>query len=157
MKGSGDRMGFMQILDRVCVRHGEDFHPGGFRAADTRDRILNNQAGSGGDGVLRALSIQPVEGMEKGLWIGLSSGHVFCAGDVKKFFSKPRLFKDHLDFMAEGAGGDGQGVGGGGFTHELAHPGENDQMISSPIPDRHGLFVASVARVSLGPWDVGAR
>src|SRR5437867_11356088 len=31
--------------------------------------------------------------------------------------------------MAEGAGRDGQGVGGGGLTHELAHPGENDQMI----------------------------
>ena len=31
--------------------------------------------------------------------------------------------------MAEGAGCDGQGVGGGGLTHELAHPGENDQMI----------------------------
>ena len=77
----------------------------------------------------RALSIQPVEGVEKGLRIGLSSGHVFCAGDVKKFFSEPCLFKDHLDFMTEGAGCDGQGVGSGGFTHELAHPGKNDQMI----------------------------
>ena len=60
-------MGFMQILDRVCVRHGEDFHAGGFRAADTRDRILDHQAGSGGEGLLWALSIQPVEGLEKGL------------------------------------------------------------------------------------------
>ena len=122
-------MGFMQILDRVGVRHGEDFHPGGFCAEDTWDRILNHQAGSGGDGLLSALSIQPVEGLEKGLRIGLSSGHVFCAGDVKKFLLEPCLFKDHLDFMAEGAGRDGQGVGGGGLTHELAHPGENDQMI----------------------------
>src|SRR5215510_10316672 len=66
--------------------------------------------------------------MEKGLWIGLTYGHVFCACDMKKFFLEPCLFKDHLDFMAEGAGGDGQGVRGGGFMHELGHSGENDQI-----------------------------
>jgi hypothetical protein len=50
-------MGFMQSLDRVSVRHGEDFHSGSFRTADTRDRILNDQAGFGGDGLLSTLSI----------------------------------------------------------------------------------------------------
>src|SRR6185436_2218332 len=92
-------MGFMQILDRVCIGHSEDFHSGGFRAADTRERVLDHQTGFGGYERLSTLSIQPVEGVEKGLWIGLSSGHIFCAGDVKKFFSEPCLFKDHLDFM----------------------------------------------------------
>ena len=31
--------------------------------------------------------------------------------------------------MAQGAGRDGQGVDGGGLTHEPVHTGENDQMI----------------------------
>jgi len=115
-------MGFMQILDRVCVRHGEDFHSGGFRAADTRDGVLNYQAGFSGDGLLSAWPIQCIEGVEKRLRIGLSSGHVFCAGDVKEFFSEPSELEDHLDFMAEGAGGNGQGIGSGGFTHELTDP-----------------------------------
>ncbi len=150
-------MGFMQILDRVCVRHGEDFHPGGFRAANTRDRILNHQAGSGGDGLLSALSIQPVEGLEKGLRIGLSFGHVFCAGDVKKFLSEPCLFKDHLDFMAEGAGRDGQGIGGGGLTHELAHPGENNQMILHRFQIGMGFSLHQLCEGGLGQWDAGAR
>jgi hypothetical protein len=122
-------MGFMQILDRVCVCHGKDFHSSGFRTADTRDGVLNHQAGSGGDDLFWPVSIQRVEGVEKGLRIGLSFGHVFCAGDVKKFLLKPCLFKDHLDFMAKGAGRDGQGVGGGGFAHKLANPWENSEMI----------------------------
>jgi hypothetical protein len=122
-------MGFMKILDRVCVRHSKDLHPSGFRTADTRDGVLNHQAGFGGDGLLLAWPIQGIEGVEKGLRIGLSFGHVFCAGDVKKFFLEPCLFKDHFDFMAEGAGRDGQGVGGGGFAHKLANPGENSEMI----------------------------
>ena len=125
-----NRMGLMQILAPVCVGNGKDFHSGGFCTADTGDRILDDQAGSGGDGVLWALSIQSVESMEKGFWIGLSSGHVFCAGDVKKFFSEPRVREDHLDFMAEGAGGDCQGIGRGGFTHELTDPWKNDLMVS---------------------------
>ena len=82
-------MGFLQILDRVCIGHREDFHPGGFRAPDTRDRVFDHQAGFGSDGLLSTLSIQPVEGLEKGLRIGLSSGHVFCAGDVQKCWSEP--------------------------------------------------------------------
>ena len=117
-------MGVMQILDRVGVRHGEDFHPGGFRAADTRDGVLNHQTGAGGDGLLRAVSIQRGKGMEKGLGIGFSSGHVFGAGDMKKVFLEPRLFEDHLDFMAEGAGGDGQGIGGGGSRTNSRTPGK---------------------------------
>ena len=125
-----NRMGLMQILDPVCVGNGKNFHSGGFCTADTGDRILDDQAGSGGDGVLWALSIQCVERMEKGFWVGLSSGHVFCTGDVKKFFSEPRVLEDHLDFMAEGAGGDCQGIGRGGFTHELTDPWKNDLMVS---------------------------
>ena len=125
-----NRMGLMQILDLVCVGYTKDFHPRGFCAADTGDRILDDQAGSGGDGVLWALSIQSVESIEKGFWIRLSSGHVFCAGDVKKFFSEPCVCEDHLDFMAEGAGGDRQGVRSGGFTHELIDPRENNLMVS---------------------------
>src|SRR6185295_6274375 len=132
-------MGFMQILDRVCIGHSEDFHSGGFRAADTRERVFDHQAGFGGDERLSTLSIQPVEGVEKGLRIGLSSDHIFCAGDVKKFFSEPCLFKNHLDFMTEGAGCDGQRVGSAGFTHELAHPGKNDQMIRDRFQVRVGF------------------
>jgi hypothetical protein len=126
-------MGLMQILDPVCIGYGKDFHSGSFRAADPWDRILDDQAGSGGDGVLRALSNESVEGLEKRLWIGLSSGHVFCAGDVKEFFSEPRVLEDHLDFMAEGAGGNGQGIGSGGFTHELTDPWENDLVVTYRI------------------------
>ncbi len=60
-------MGFMKILDRVSIGHGEDFHPGGLCTVNTRDRILDNQAGSGGDGLTMALSIQRFEGLEKWL------------------------------------------------------------------------------------------
>ena len=123
-------MGLMQILGPVCIGYGKDFHSGSFRAADSWDRILDDQAGSGGDGLFTALLIESVEGLEKRLWIRLSSGHVFRAGDVKEFFSEPRVFEDHLDFMAEGAGGDCQGVSGGGFTHELTDPWKNDLMVS---------------------------
>ena len=56
-----NRIGLMQILDPVCVGDGKDFGSGGFCAADTRDRILNGQAGSDGDGLFRALPIKPVE------------------------------------------------------------------------------------------------
>src|SRR5262245_58607686 len=67
--------------------------------------------------------------MEESLRIGFSSGHVFCAGDVKKVFSEPRLFENDLDFVAERAGGDRQWVGRGGFAHEFAYTGENDRMV----------------------------
>jgi hypothetical protein len=50
-------MGFMEILDRVCIRHGEDFHPGGFRGAKAGNGILDDQTGARGDGLILALSI----------------------------------------------------------------------------------------------------
>jgi len=80
------------------------------------------------DGLLAALSIQRIESVKKGLGVGFSSGDVFRAGDMKKFLLESRLLKDHFYFMAEGAGRDGQGIGGSGFAHKLANSGENDQM-----------------------------
>ena len=121
-------MGFMEILDRVCVCDGKDIHPGGFRTTDTGDGVLNHQAGFGSDSLLAALSIQRVESVKKGLRVGFSSGDVFRTGDMKKFLLEPCLFEDHFDFMAESAGGDGQGIGGSGFTYKLANSGENDEM-----------------------------
>ena len=100
-------MGFMQILDRVRVRHGEDLHSGGFCAAQAGDGILDDQTGSWGDGLFRALSIQGVEGMAKRLWIRFSIGDVFGTSDVEKLFTKPGLFEDEFDLMAEGAGCNG--------------------------------------------------
>lgn len=122
-------MGFMQVLNCVGICHGKDFHPGGFRAAQAGDGILDDQTGAGGDGLIRASPIQGIEGVEKRLRIGFSPGDVFCAGDVEKFFSEPSLFKDELDFMAEGSGRNGQWVDRGGFAHKLAHTGENNQVI----------------------------
>lgn len=75
-------MGFMQIVDRMGVCDGKDFHPGGFRAADTRDRVLNHQAGFGFDSLVPALSVERGKGLEKGLGVWLPPGDVFCAGDV---------------------------------------------------------------------------
>jgi hypothetical protein len=100
-------MGFMQVMGRVCVCYGENFHSRSYCGTDTRDGVLNHQTGSGCDSLLSALSSQSVESVEKGGRIGLSSGYVFRAGDVKKLFVKPCLFKNHVDLMAEGAGRDG--------------------------------------------------
>ena len=76
---------------------------------------------------------------------------------MKKFFSEPRPFKDHLDFMAEGAGCDGQGVGGGGLTHEFAHPGENDQMILYRFQIGMRFPSHQLRDGRLGQWGAGAR
>ena len=127
-KTVNDGMGFMEILDRVCICDGKDVHPGGFRAADTGDGVLNHQARFGSDGLLAALSIQRIESVKKGLRVGFSSGDVFRAGDMNKFLLESRLFKDHFYFMAKSAGRDGQGIGGSSFAHKLANSGENDQM-----------------------------
>ena len=135
----------------VCVfATAEDFHPGGFRAADTGIESSITRQDPSGDGLFSALLIQRVEGMEKGLRIGLSTGHVFCAGDVKKFFSKPCVVKDHFDLMAERAGRDGQGVGCGGFAQTRAPPGKWSDDRSLTL-NRHGLFVSSVVRGRPGP------
>jgi hypothetical protein len=122
-------MGFMEVLGRVGIRHGKDFHPRGFCAAKAGDGILDDQTGSWCDGLMLALPIQGVEGMQKRLRVWFSFSDVFSASDVEKFFSKPGLFKDELDFMAEGTGRNGQGVGGSGLAYKLVHTGKNDQMI----------------------------
>jgi len=138
IEGLGCPVGFLEFVGVEAAGDGQD---GETLCADVLDDgrgIFNDEALFGLDDFLEFFG-ERLEREEIALGVGLAGGDVFGGYDDGEAVAEGDAFEHHLDFVAEGAGADGQGVIAPEGSDELLDAGEGLVFAAVDLAE-HGLF-----------------